>query len=128
MGQADDVEFAGGGYRVDCDAEGLVHGDQDDPQLVGGHHHRVVRGAGQVGEHLGVPGVRDAGQAECFLVDRRGHQGPYLACQGELDTAADVLEGRRARAGVECAPGQVDRKAVLGEDVHRAGCERRLVD
>ncbi|MDN0199931.1 hypothetical protein NW895_33790 [Streptomyces sp. S.PNR 29] len=46
----------------------------------------------------------------------------------ELDTAADVLEGRRSGSGVEVAPGQVGRKAVLGKDVHRAGCELPLVD
>ena len=105
--------------RVDRVAQRHVDGDQHGPQLVVGQHHahRRRRGAGrrQRLQHLGVAGIRDAGERQRLLVDGRGDDGPDGALPCQRHRLLDAGSRGGPGAGVDLAHGGVEQ--VRGQPI-----------
>ena len=96
--EADHALDAPGVDRLDRVDQPDVRGDVDHAQRRGGEHHRVVGGAGQLGEQLRVARVAVAREVQRLLVERRRADRVDLAREREGDRALD--RPVRALAGV----------------------------
>src|SRR5215212_8528237 len=96
-------------------------------QLVGDEHHRVILGAGELGEDLSVPRVLVTRQVHSFLVQRSGRYRPNAPAARQLRRPLHAPERRVSRPRVELAERQLLRELAHREHVYGVRLEGGLL-
>src|SRR5215208_5536902 len=127
VGETDDGQFPLGPGPLYGLLERDVGRDVDHLQLVCDEHHRVVFRARQLGQDLGVTGIRVARQVHGLLVERRRRYRPDAPRARQPCRPLDVAEGRVAGPRVEFAEREILRQFGLGDHIYGARLERRVL-
>ncbi len=84
-------------------------GDMDDPEIGRHQHHRHFRGAGQMGQHLGMAGKEMPGRMQSLLVEGRRADHIDLLRHRQLGGPLDIAIGGVAGFRRDLAERQIDR-------------------
>lgn len=105
-------------------------GDEAAGDFLGSEHHAVALGPGSLDEDLGVAGMGDPSQGECFLVEGAGDDAVKVPREGRVDGVGQVVVGCFARGFTDLCGDEALHRAEVDEvsSDRQAGGEGDVVE